>query len=42
MSFIHGALTGAAVWVCLALIFGAWWAITGYRLKTRRRRNRCR
>ena len=40
MTFIHGALTGAAVWGGLALIFGAWWAITGYRLKTRRKDRR--
>lgn len=40
MNFIDGALTGAAVWTCLALIFGTWWAITGYRLKGRRRRQR--
>jgi hypothetical protein len=40
MNFIHGALTGAAVWACLALAFGTWWAITGYRLKSRRRNPR--
>lgn len=40
MSFIDGAFLGVAVWVCLALIFGAAWAIAGYRLKTRRRRPR--
>lgn len=40
MNPIDGALLGAAVWTGVALIFGAAWAITGYRLKTRRKRQR--
>lgn len=37
---IRDALLGAGAWTGIALVFGTWWAITGYRAKTRRKKPR--